>query len=249
MKLQTIFNQLSVGEFSKLTLHQDVEEGEISEVVWPKLVPHINLALTDLHRRFLLREGTVRVLLMPPRRTYPLTYEHAVSNPRTNGEDRFILDTTDEKFQSDIMKIEKVIVDSGWEMTLNDTSKRFNFVTSSMNILKIPPEILAGGTSIREELRTKHLEIVYRANHPEIKIPLGYFDPARYEVDLPDGHLMALCFFVASRVFNPIGMQQDFHAGNSYFAKYENECRRLEDAGMEVSRDNDTSLFRLRGWA
>lgn len=248
MKLSRIFDQLAVGEFSKLTLDEEAEEGQITEKVWPKLVPHINLALTDLHRRFYLKEGTVKIELMHPRRLYPLVYAHAESNPRENGEDRFILDTVDDKFKEDVMKIEKVILDSGWEMPLNDASKRYNFINTSMNVLKVPLEIVQGGMSIREELRTKHVTIIYRANHPEIKIPVGYFDPSRTEVDLPDTHLMALCYYVSSRVFNPVGMQGDFHAGNSYFAKFENECRRLEDSGMSLDRDNDVSLFYQRGW-
>lgn len=248
MKLNEIFNQLTVGEFSKLTMHEDAEEGEINEDVYPFIVPHVNLALTDLHRRFFLREGSVKVKLFPNRKLYPLVYAHAVSNTRINNDDRFILDSSDDKFREDVMKIEKIIVDSGYEMVLNDTSKKYNFTTPSLTSIRVPPEILIGGFSLDEKLRTKNLEVIYRANHPEIKISLGYFDPNRVEVDLPDTHLMALCFFVASRVFNPVGMQQDFHAGNSYYAKYENECRRLEDSGMAVDRDNDDSRFKRMGW-
>lgn len=249
MKLSEIFQQLSVGEFSKLKFGEGLAMGEIDESVWPKLVPHVNLALTALHTRFFLREGHLRILLVPDRTVYNLDDDFALSNVRSKETERYIIDTDGERFIGDVQKVEMVRTDSDWILPLNDNSKRFNVSTPRVNQIRVPLDIVNGIMSVPEQIRTKNLYVTYRANYPMIKIPIGYFNPEKVEVDLPDNYLNALLNFVASRVFNPIGMQQDFHAGNSYFAKYEQECQRLENAGVSVDRDNDTANFEANGWA
>jgi len=67
-------------------------------------------------------------------------------------------------------------------------------------------------------------------------------------VQLPDSHLEALLFFVASRVNNPIGMTNEFNAGNSYAAKFEAACQALEEQGLQVDQDSQNTRLHRGGW-
>ena len=78
----------------------------------------------------------------------------------------------------------------------------------------------------------------------------GYFNLSEVVVELPDTHLTALLYFVASRLFNPTGLSGNtaFHEGNNYDAKFEAECERLGDKGYENAEVEDNSRLRRNGW-
>ena len=243
MKLNEIFSQLTSGELSQVSIG-GADAGVIPASAYPKVLDHINLGLTALFKRFHLKEGRVKIELQEQLQLYPLNSIYAVSNPKT-APFKFIKDSADAKFQDDVVKVEQVFTDDGTELVLNDKSNPLSVTTPSLQSLRVPPEILLGTVP---ELATTHLEIVYRANHPKLKVPLGYFDPTRVEVSLPDSHLLALCYFVASRAHAPIGMREEFNASNNFYAKYEAECSQLENDGIEV--DQGVGNFRLlrNGW-
>lgn len=48
MNLQEVFDQLSVGELSMLSVGGN-DQGVIDESNWDKVLPHINLGLTALY--------------------------------------------------------------------------------------------------------------------------------------------------------------------------------------------------------
>jgi hypothetical protein len=55
-------------------------------------------------------------------------------------------------------------------------------------------------------------------------------------------------YFVASRVHNPIGMTNEFHAGNSYAAKYEQACMLLDMKNLQVDQGSENTKLRDRGF-
>lgn len=236
MKLQEIFEQLAYGELSQIRIGQN-DEGEVDETGYPTLVAHINLGLTTLYKRFPLKEGRLTLQLFLNRVTYPLTLAYAESNA-ASGEIKHILDAA-EPFQDDILKVERVYTLDMSELGLNDESNLNSVFTPSAQILRVPTEI----TSIHEELL-----VVYRANHPILKLVGGYIDPLVTEVELPYSHLEALLYFVASRTHNPIGMVNEFHAGNSWAAKFEQECQKLEQYNLRVDQGTQWNRLNANGW-
>ena len=56
MLLSDIFEQLTMGEVSQLSLG-GTNEGGVLPQDYPKIVPHINLALTEIYKRFNLKTG------------------------------------------------------------------------------------------------------------------------------------------------------------------------------------------------
>ena len=246
MKLAEIFNQLMYGELSQMGFGV-LDNGDTNEKHYASLMAHINLGLTALYKRFTLKEGRIVLELQTDQAVYPLQSRFAVTGKGALPV-RYIKDSVMFPFLEDIHKIERVITDRDYEMALNDSSNKYACATPSSSILRVPAIMVNGATDIPEELKTATLTVVYRANHPVIDINVGSFDPATKDIELPYTHLQALLLFVASRVNNPIGMTNEFHAGNSYAAKYEQECQLLESNGLEVDQDEQNSKAAVRGW-
>ena len=236
MKLSDIFSQLAYGELSQVSL-VDQDTGLISTTKYAPVVAHVNMALTALYTRFNLKEN--RLLL--PLRTNQISYA-------LNSAEDIRVEYGAEDFEDDILKVEKVMTDAGVELSLNDASDIYGCMTPSAAVLRVPLVVVNKGLDLPADLMTDRLELVYRANHPRIVIPTAGLLPAKVNIELPDSHLMALLLYVASRVHNPIGMSNEFHAGNSYYAKYEAECARLENAGMEVDQGSQNTRAGRNGW-
>lgn len=247
MKLQDIFDQLSTAEFSMISIGGQ-PAGVINENNWSNLVNHINLGLTALYSRFTLKEGRITLQLIPNQTYYPITSAYAVNSRRGRADVRYLLDTPAQPFDDDIVKIIEVLTDGEIALELNDPLADYSVYTPSAAVLRVPKGMVTGDPATPDDLRTDNLTLVYRAFHPKVVIPLGFFDPARVDVELPYSHLEALLWYVASRAHNPVGMGQEFNAGNQFYAKYENACRQLENAGLQVDQGGQSGRFERNGF-
>lgn len=247
MKLQEIFNTLSAGEFSQLSFG-DGPGVLTSDVVQDKVLTFINRGLTDLFSRFNLRQATLTLLLQPDQTSYLLTGKHAV-NGRGAVDPKYILDSVLEPFNEDgLVQILQVKTESGFELGLNDLSRPNSCMLSAQNRLEVPLSIVNKSMSLPACMITNTLTVQYQATHPWIKSDVGAYDPDRLEISLPRTHLTALCYYVGSLASNPVGLGQEFNAGNTYAAKYEAECLRLKNDGMEVQQRGDEDKFCSRGF-
>lgn len=248
MNLIEVFEQLTVGEFSQLAIGGQ-ERGVISQANYKTVMSHINLGLTALYRRFPLKEGHIKLDLQPGKKVYPLKMAFAVSNRRSNEPVRYIIDSLSSPFQDDIHKIERVLTETGFTLGLNDISVKDSCHTPDMSTLVVPDSIIHQTTQTPDHLKTETLDVYYRANHPILTMPLGYFEPKRVDIELPYSHLEALLYFVASRAHNPIGMSDEFHAGNNYAQRYEAACQELERLGLRIDVGQQGSKLESKGFA
>lgn len=247
MKLADVFTQLTYGELSQLHLG-DLVDGKIPREHLAPLLSHINMGLTALHKRFPLRERSIKLLLQSGMLTYRLHSDFAVHSMDSFEDLRYIQDSEADPFVDDIHKIERVYTQSNRELGLNDDSDCYACKTPSYNLLMVPEDIVEQSSDLPEGLKTEYLKVVYRANHPIIKLENGRINPDEAEIELPYSHLEALLYFIASRVNNPIGMVQEFHAGNSWAAKYEMECQRLEQFNLRVDQGEQNTRLQRNGW-
>lgn len=248
MKLHDIFEQLSVGEFSQLSFGGQ-DAGVINSSNWEKLLPHIALGLTTLYTRFHLRENRVTLALIPGKESYKLDSNYSIHSNVVAAPARYIQDTVDARFLDDVLKVQQVLTDDGTELGLNDPANAYSVRTPSALELRVPKIMVTSGADTPDEMKTETLTVVYRANHPRMSRRVAVCEPLKVDVELPDTHLSALLFYVASRVHNPIGMTNEFHAGNSYYAKYEQACADLENQGMQVNQDSTNHRLERNGWA
>ena len=245
MKLVEIFQQLSYGELSQISLGNGAS-GEITEDSYDRILVHINLGLTTLFKRFNLKEGRVRIQFDPTRTVYPLRVAYSESNTRSIESIKHIKDAGN-PFVGDVHKVEKILTSNGKELILNKENNSLSVTTPRMDVISVPSSIVTKADSIPEWMKTDYVDVVYRANHPQITTK-GAFLPENYEVELPYSHLEALLLFVASRVNNPIGLGQEFNAGNTYAAKFEAECQRLEQLDLEINIDEENTRLVSNGW-
>lgn len=222
MKLQEIFDQLGYGEFSQVSIGGQAA-GVINEVNHKTVLGHLDLGLTALYTRFNLKERKLTIPLQPDADTYSLQVK-------------------------DIIKIEKITTDAGVEVSLNLEGDPLSCFTPSLNSLRVPKILLDQDDALPEDLKTDGLTIWYRANHPKLSTAFGLMLPEMKEVELPMSHLQALLYFVASRVYNPIGVGQEFNAGNTWYGKYEGECQRLEATNIQVDRGFENTRLERAGW-
>ena len=222
MTLQEIFEQLTAGEFSQLSINR-AEAGVIDETNYQNVIGHINLGLTRLYTRFNLKERRLQFPLQAGSDTYQLNVH-------------------------DILKVEKVLTDDEVELPLNDASNPYSCMMKSMNTLVVPAAVSDQVAGLPEELRTTNLMVVYRANHPKLIHSTLFAGVGSINIELPYSHLEALLYFVASRVNNPIGMTNEFHAGNSYATKFELACQELEGSGIQIDTTATNTKLREKGF-
>jgi len=235
MNLQDIFDQLSYGELSQLFVGTG-ENGEIPVDRRRKIGASISLGLTDLYKRFLLKEKRVRVAYDASRSTYVLHSDYAESNTGGLAPVKYIMDS-DEPFTDDVLQIERIYSADGTELRLNALDDPDAIRLTSTNMFLAPAT-----------LETEYLEVVYRANHPALDPVDVETYPTNVDIELPITHLEPLLLYVASRVHTPVGMNNEFHDGNNYAAKYEVACSRLEQLNMRVDTVGHNTRFESNGW-
>jgi len=246
MTLQEVFDQLTYGELAQLNIG-GAGAGVINETNYTRVLSHVSLGLTSLYKRFALKEGRVTVQLDPSISTYSLSRKFAVSNTRSREPIKYLMDSAMQPFQDDLLKVEQVLTDLGFEMAVNDKSNPLSVMTPAATTLRVPLPVVLRARDLPERLKTETLEVVYRANH--FKIATEDIDPEMVLLELPDAYQEALLYFVASRVNNPIGMTNEFNASSNYSAKYEQACQQLELQNLQVDQGSENTKFSERGWA
>lgn len=141
----------------------------------------------------------------------------------------------------DLLRIESVRDLNNDEYLINVLNDPESLHTPNYRTLDVPSDLA-------EILDTPTLQVFYRANHPTIDPLAKYLPLDRTEIDLPHTHLEPLVLYVASRVMNPVGMDQQFHTGNNYAAKYEQACQRLELTGYQLDQADSQNRFISNGW-
>lgn len=222
MKLKDIFDHLTSGEFSQLSIGGEAA-GVINTNNQIRVAGHIQLGLTALYRRFNLKERRLSFAIR-------------------NDADNYQLEV------DDLLRVERVLTDSDYELNLNDHGDAYGCFTPTLNSLRLAPAMVLQGPDTPEPLRTVNLTVVYRANHPKIVASDGMLDATTKTVELPPSHLDALLFYVASRVNSHIGANGESTSGSVWLARYEAECKRLEHDGFVVQAAEYDTRFSDRGW-
>ncbi len=231
MTLSDIFDQLAYGEFNKIFLG---EAGSIPQTSWNRIITHINLGLTELYKRFDLKQVELPVTIVAGTLDYDL------------------------KGAGDFIEILHVFNSDNVEIPLNNrvtaVNKEWNARQATVDRVHTNvPSVL----SVNPQMLPQVLTVVYKAGHTTIpKNPedqLDNFDLTGVKIDLPVSYLEALLYFIASRIFNPLDIgsvsnRSPFHSGNNYYSKYEAACAQLKASGLDISENLDTGLFQQKGF-
>jgi hypothetical protein len=243
MKLRELFEHLAFSELNQLNV-VDPTTNFIKEEHYDKVLFSIKLGLTALHTRFFLKEESMLVQLVTGTYRYNLHNSYALSK-NANG---YIVDTTTNPYKNTLIKVERVLSDSGYEYALNDETEAYSVHTPNVTTLDVNADIVDKSFDVPDCLRTNKLKLVYRANHYDLPIGFNGYDPDKVEIDLPYTHLEALLYFVGSRLHNPMGLVNEFNGGNNYAMKYERACAELEKHNVNVDQLNGNARLVRNGW-
>jgi len=231
MNLNDIFDQLVYGELSKSYMGED---GEVAPRDYNRLITHINLGLTELHKRFDLKRKSQYVTVMGG------VYEYPINQSR------------------DIIEVMQVINAEGVDIPINSTHvvssvEEAEYYAEKESVFLPNSDLLV----VNKGMKPQVLTVSYRANHPTIakvnQVDSSRFDPKTIDIDLPFTYLDALLYFIGSRMFNAEGAstaanRSPFHTGNNYASKFEAACNLLVREGLDMGESIHKDKFSMRGF-
>lgn len=236
MLLRDVMYSLETGELQNLSII-DPDTGKFKEGSIDRIISSCNLAVTDLHTRFLLKKGTCVVTLTEGQVVYPLQRRFLVREP--SKPEQFITGADD---LGQLLKVLEVRDDKQRILPLNNGDPRRGIETPSFNTLNV-------STDLFKEWGTRYLTVEYQKNGRLICTNDEDYDPDLVEVDLDAHYMHALNLFVASRLHNPSGFGTGgVHEGNNYHGLYLEECARLQNTGQQIAETFYGSHKQRRGF-
>lgn len=217
MLLSTLFEELSVGELSQLSM-SDEGSGHIAEKSHSKLIVYINSSLLKIYTRFPLKTNEVLVEQYEHITNYHLTRQFA----RTADSDetyRYINDMAGEPFKGGVLKILNVHDLLGGYIPLNDPANNRSYFTPQPNVLQVPYPITGNVTSV-----------TYQDKHPDIKhAGIKEDEKLNQEIELPLFLKDALIKQIAYNVFSHMNGQEHQAKAQEYLSMYEMACELVEE--------------------
>lgn len=237
MTLLEILKDLTYGELAGLSignLIHDEAENEPDPHQYERIVSYINLGLKEIYKRFFLRSKEIDIQLHEEITTYKLHSEYAQTNTASAIpiSERYILDTVDEPFVDDVLRIEEVYDEEGTLLPLNDIHEEDSLYTPAYNMIQHP-----------EPSDTASISVQYRACHPKISTSLTT-DPDTVEVELPNSLHVALLQYVGYRAY----LKTNPEKAADYWQQFEKSCLHVDRLGLEVQGEPGDWRFDDRGW-
>ena len=255
MKLSDLFLQLTEGELSNLRMGGRDEMG-IRPCDYMKIIPHINLGLTELYKRFALKKSEVVVQQFDQINTYYLDSRHNQTNKPDghvsipeNQETHFnadsyyyIMDSVYQPFTDNVLRIEAVHNEIGEELYLNQdrqywagSDKYWAVTTPSYNTIQVPyPE------------KENQMIVTYRADHDPIVMTTNS-DLSKIYVPISPSYLEPLLLYIAARVYTNMSSNEG-NEGNNYTAKFEASIKQIEQLNLTNSTDTQNAKLEENGW-
>lgn len=236
MKLSEVFELLQYGELANISISGNIdEEVGIRTEDYPLLISHINLALTDLHTKFNLKEKEVVIQQYADIPYYELDSKYAVSNTESTEEVKYIEDSVYSPFIDDVLRINAAFDECGQELPINDENQCNSIFLNSYKRIQIPYPNPANA-----------IWLTYRANHEKLSMSNPDLNA---DINIPAYCVEALLSYVASRVHSQRTAQDAQGLSVNLMAKYQMICDQIEEKNVLHNSPSNTN-FKLgeRGW-
>ena len=235
MNVQDLFQQLSYGELSNLSMAQQVP-GQISADQQAKVLIAVNNALMRLYSRFILREKDVVIEMQSGVTNYHLLSRYSETGYVPGGQITYpyIKDLNKEPFTEDVIRILSVFSSTGEELPLNDMDHPKSVFTPQLGVLQVP-----------KPTPGQALGVVYQAR-PE-KLELGNF--SSQNVPIPETLEEALKAYVGYKIFAAINSQEATAKAADFLGIFESICSEVEAKDLVAnSVSNTNTRFIKGGW-
>ena len=232
MLLSEIFDQLHHGELSSLDLGGD-EEGDIIAENYPRVISHINLALTALYKLFPLSTGTVTITQDEAVSKYYL--DSAYSAVTGTASTLYLIDTVAEPFVDNVLKIETIYDEDGDICFFNEASEVTSMFNVDFDSFTVPNPVTG-----------ENLQVKYRADHEAISI--NEADSSAVNVRISRALMEPLLFYVASRAFASSPPLEGVDRSAQYLAKFEASVMRIKDLDLVNDEEQANEKLDDNGW-
>lgn len=197
MKLRDLFTKLSYGELSNLSMSGEAN-GTIAEASHPRLIHAVNDALKDMFSRLHLYERELLIQSLEWKAIYYLRKEHAMMDP-TVGPLKYIVDTPQNLFTGDVVKVLSVANEVGANLPLNDATQWASVFTPYFDTVQLNHP---GADQV--------FSVTYQALHPELLVEVAEDDDVlEQDIRVPSILEEMLRLKVAQGIFSPMS-GQDF---------------------------------------
>ena len=165
----------------------------------PAIINALNLELTQLYSRYPVLEKDVAFRRFPEISLYHLTRRYCRSNDESKELYKYILDTKDNPFLGDVLKIENAYTESGQHIVLNDNNNPRAWFTPSFDTIQIPntTDIDTRIAIIGYKAKPEHIDPNTTDFEKDIYIPSYLEEPMIYGITMR----------VAERLPTQTGMQ------------------------------------------
>ena len=224
MKLQKLFEYLTLGELKQLGIGGYEEHKAIQVSDYPEVVNHVNLGLINLYTRFPLLEKELVLETRVDKQLYVLSSKYAES---TGNPDWYLQGT----FDDDVIRINSAYIGST-ELPINDEYSPTGIYLPSYNSVQIP---FATGS--------EEISLIYRAKPKEVTLDL------ECEIPIPDVLTEALLVYVEYRIRKSMGGESGIALANQALQMYEMLCMEVERKNLLNNADNSVCIRASeRGW-
>lgn len=236
MKLSEVFDQLTYGELRTTSLMGEGDT-QIQPHNYPKIVPLINLALTEIYKRYPLKTKQVTIQQYENIHEYVLDPMYAQTNNESNYPWKYIKDTSFDPFTSaeNVLKIEAVFREDGGEYILNDQTNPWSLFTPTYNSVSIP---------YTDENNV--MTVAYRAGHDKL-VSTGD-NVLNQTVNISDTYLTALLTYVAAKYFLSSGQEPTRIQGATLMAQFENSITGVKMLNLANEENTSNTKLEDRGF-
>ena len=235
MKLLDILEQLSQGELRQMAVGGSGKSG-ITPDKFPKVIPHIQMGLTELHKRFLMNTDVLVIQQMEGITEYFIHTDHAATNSESTAK-KYIQDTPFKPFNDNdyFLGIEKVSREDGFDYPLNDETQTWSVYTPSYNSVQVPFND-----------KENAMFVQFRANHPNLaKDGEGVLDQT---VQISPVCLEALLLYVAGRYYSNSDIAESQQAGIVAMTNFERSCQRIKGENLNTVANTGNEKLEINGW-
>lgn len=197
---------------------------------FPAIINALNLELTQLYSRYPVLEKDVAFRRFPEISLYHLTRRYCRSNDESKELYKYILDTHDNPFLGDVLKIENAYTESGQHIVLNDNNNPRAWFTPSFDTIQIPntTDIDTRIAIIGYKAKPEHIDPNTTDFERDIYIPSYLEEPMIYGITMR----------VAERLPTQTGMQVVQMAQ----AKYKELCDNVDTLNLFHENNVSTNI-------
>ena len=197
---------------------------------FPAIINALNLELTQLYSRYPVLEKDVAFRRFPEISIYHLTRRYCRSNDESKELYKYILDTHDNPFLGDVLKIENAYTESGQHIVLNDNNNPRAWFTPSFDTIQIPntTDIDTRIAIIGYKAKPEHIDPNTTDFEKDIYIPSYLEEPMIYGITMR----------VAERLPTQTGMQVVQMAQ----AKYKELCDNIDTLNLFHENNVSTNI-------